>query len=113
MVHAAMTITRAATGILATVLLLAALLLALRDVRIDGANCGSALLRKDPLTTRLLSGDPDEDMFEEHRILSTCDREIAKRRFVAALPLAGGIGCIVVGRRLRDRDTKQHPPVVW
>ncbi|NLA34506.1 MAG: hypothetical protein GX868_02325 [Actinobacteria bacterium] len=91
-------------GALAIFLLLGAGVLAIRDVAIDGANCGSALLRRDPLTTRVLTGDPAEDAFQEQRITSSCDRQIIVRRFLVAAPLAGGVGCVFAGRRLRGRD---------
>ena len=91
-------------GVLAVVLLITAGVLAIRDVNIDGANCGSALLRRDPLTTRVLTGDTAEDAFQEQRITSSCDRQITVRRFVVAAPLVGGVACLVAGRRLRERE---------
>lgn len=92
-------------GVLAVVLLVTAGVLAIRDVNIDGANCGSALLRRDPLATRVLTGDKAEDAFQEQRITSSCNRRVIVRRFVVAVPLAGGVACLVAGRRLRDRET--------
>lgn len=102
-----MSLLRRVLGVVAILCLLGTAAAMTTDIRIDNANCGSALITRDPLETRIVTGDLSEDTVAEEQTIQRCKRAVSQRRFVSSIVLIGGIGAIVAGSRLRSRDLEE------
>ncbi|HPB45576.1 MAG TPA: hypothetical protein PLP95_06955 [Microthrixaceae bacterium] len=95
---------RFALGSVALICLLLAGWLATTDVHVDNATCGTALLRRDPLASLVVTGDIVEDALTEDWLTSICGRNITRQRILTAIPLAVGVAAIITGSRERALD---------
>jgi len=74
------------------------------DVRVGNANCGSALIARDPTRLSVQSDQPIDDEMRNAIVRERCDHSITSRRIIGALPAVAAIALAVWASRPAPTD---------
>lgn len=87
-----------------------AVLLWTADVRVGNANCGSALIARDPTRLSVETGHPIDDEMRDSILRARCDHEITSRRIVGALPALAALALGLWASRPAPSDSFDGEP---
>ena len=88
----------------AVVLAVGALLLWTADVHVGDANCGSALVSRDPTRLSVQSDHPTDDEMRNAIVRERCDHSVTSRRILGALPALVAVALAVWASRAEPSD---------
>lgn len=107
-----MTARRTALWIAAFLLGIAATFVLTADVKVGDANCGSALVPRDPTEISIDTGHPVDDEMRNSIIRGQCDHNIGGRRAVGAIPAVAALALAVVASRPPREKPFNGDPII-